>query len=418
MIVDWGLLINDNAVASVIGNEYAHFATPVTESLVVFLSGLPEACQATILAQQAVLPSTTSFSQRLAQLASNCPVLHKMGQILARDRRLSPVLRERLQQLESLPSSMAHDTILGILTHELGALDQIGITLLPPAIAEASVAVVIGFQQTEGKGPRDGVLKILKPGIEERLDRELELAERVGAHLDQRCDELQIPHLDYQETFRQIRDRLQWEVRLDQEQRHLEQAGAFYADDPRVQIPKLLDHCSPRVTAMQRVIGHKVTDHSSVSMSGRGRLAEIVTESLVAKPIFARDSRALFHGDPHAGNLFVTQDQRLAILDWSSVGTLGDQERIAIANIMLGAMTLDARQIAQFLVQLAQCPPERKSLYCTIETWLRRIRHGQLPDLHWLLGMLDEAVLTAGLRVGRRPDDFPQGDAYSRRRSP
>ena len=32
---------------------------------------------------------------------------------------------------------------------------------------------------------------------------------------------------------------------------------------------------------------------------------------------------AMFHGDPHAGNLFLTDDNRLAILDWSLVGSLG-----------------------------------------------------------------------------------------------
>ena len=399
-MVDWGLLIDENALASVLGGAYAHFAKPVREALVVFLTGLPEAYQATILAQQVALPSTASFSQRLARLARCCPVLHKLAQVLARDRRLTPELRQQFQQLESLPSSISDETIRAILTHELGSLDQLGITLVPPAIAEASVAVVIGFQQTGAKRAKDGVFKILKPGIEERLDRELELTERVGAHLDQRCDELQIPHLNYQESFELVRDNLQSEVRLDQEQRHLQQARAFYANEPRVQIPILYDHCAARVTAMQRVTGDKVTDNNLDSLSAKRRLAELVIEALIARPIFAKDSRALFHGDPHAGNLFLTKDRRLAVLDWSLVGTLSDKERNAIANIMLAAMTFDTAQIARVLAELAESPPDRASLWSAIDNWLRRIRQGQLPGLRWLLGMLDEAVLTAGLRVG------------------
>ena len=97
-MVDWGLLIDENALASVLGGAYAHFAKPVREALVVFLTGLPEAYQATILAQQVALPSTASFSQRLARLARCCPVLHKLAQVLARDRRLTPELRQQFQQ--------------------------------------------------------------------------------------------------------------------------------------------------------------------------------------------------------------------------------------------------------------------------------------------------------------------------------
>jgi ubiquinone biosynthesis protein len=399
-MVDWGLLIDDNALASVLAGEYDHFATPVREALIVFLEGLPEEHQAAILAQQAALPRTASFSQRLARLARSCPVLHKLAQVLARDRRLAPELRQGFQQLESLPSSISDETIWGILTRELGSLDRLGITLVPPAIAEASVAVVIGFQQTGVEKAPDGVFKILKPGIEERLERELELTERVGAHLDQRCDELRIPHLDYEESFEQVRERLQGEVRLDQEQCHLERARAFYADEPRVQVPSLFDFCTARVTAMQRVTGDKVTNHSLDSLTAKRRLAELVIDALIARPIFSKDNRALFHCDPHAGNLFLTKDRRLAVLDWSLVGTLGEKERIAIAHIMLGAMSLDTAQIARVLAELAERPPDQPALFSAIEAWLRRIRQGQLPGLRWLLGMLDEAVQTAGLRVG------------------
>src|SRR5262249_36595606 len=160
-------------------------------------------------------------------------------------RRLSPELRRHLQELESLPPSIPLATMERILTQELGPLDRLGVTLLPPALAEASVAVVLPFRDDRarpGQGPRAGGFKILKPGIEERLAQELELIERVGAHLDQRCDDLRIPHLDYRESFEQVTDRLRHEICLDHEQSNLEQARAAYADEPRVQIPALFDY--------------------------------------------------------------------------------------------------------------------------------------------------------------------------------
>ena len=172
-MLNWESLIDESALASVLPEDYTHFARPVKDGLTQFLAGLPPQRQADILAEQASLPPTASFSERLGRLAQRCPVLHKLGQVLARDRRLAAELREQLQKLESLPPSLDLETTQQILAEELGPLDRLGVRLMPPAIAEASVAVVIPFQQTgslRAGQPRDGVFKILKPGIEDRQD--------------------------------------------------------------------------------------------------------------------------------------------------------------------------------------------------------------------------------------------------------
>jgi ubiquinone biosynthesis protein len=394
----WESLLDEASLRGVLPPEYVHFARPIRDGLAVFLGGLPDADQAEILRAQAGLPVTATFSQRLGRLARCSPVLQKLGQVLARDQSLALELRLHLRELESLPPTVSLETIQELLTAELGPLDRRGVTLLPPAIAEASVAVVIPFKQ-EGR-ERQGVFKVLKPGIEERLEHELTLLARVGEYLDQRCDELQIPHLDYREAFEQVRDKLLDEVQLEHEQRHLREARTFFADEPRVQIPGLFEHCTSRVTAMERVSGSKVTSHR-LDDSGKKRLAGLLARALIAMPVFSRQHEAMFHGDPHAGNLFLTDDGRLAILDWSLVGRLGEAERSAVAQIILGAVTLDTGHIVAVLELLSD--RERldvAALEPVVEGWLKRIRRGRLPGLSWLVGMLDEATQSARLRVG------------------
>jgi ubiquinone biosynthesis protein len=397
--MDWNVLIDESVLASVLPDEYARFARPVAGALAVFLEGLPAAHQEAVLADQAALAPSATPEERLAALARSCPALHKLGQILARDRRLSPELRRHLQDLESLPPSVPAETIQDILTGELGPLDRLGVTLLPPALAEASVAVVIPFRQVSP--PREGVFKVLKPGIEERLEQELELLEGVGAYLDQRCEESGLPPLDYREAFQQVRDKLRHEYRLDLEQRHLTLARALYEGEPRVQVPALYEYCTRRVTAMERVTGGKVTEHDLAGAGDRRRLARLVVEALIARPVFARAGAALFHADPHAGNLFLTADGRLAVLDWSLVGWLGESERTAMVQVLLGALTLDAERIVAVLEQLAgRRRADRPALKGVVRARLARVRQGQVPGFTWLMGLLDEAVQTARLRVG------------------
>src|SRR6516225_9029108 len=188
-MVNWGLLIDEGAIAAVLPDEYARFRRPVLGALTTFLESLPAGHQEAVLADQAALPPTATASERLFVLARSCPALHKLGQILARDRRLSPELRQHLQGLESLPPSTPLEAVQGTLAQELGPLGRLGVTLEPPALAEASVAVVVPFRDDREGRPRHGVFKVLKPGVAERLDQELELFDRVGAYLDQRCDE-------------------------------------------------------------------------------------------------------------------------------------------------------------------------------------------------------------------------------------
>lgn len=398
--VDWDDLIDDRGFASLLSEGYAHYAIPVKEGLSVFLAGLPEEVQREILTQQAALSLKTTASERLGQLARSCPVLHKLGQILARNHRLSPALRACLQPLESLPPTISIEAIRQILEKELGPLERQGIALGSSPLAEASVAVVAPFEFQGSPSCSHGVFKVLKPGIEERLELELGLLGRVAAHLDDRCHELKIPHVDYRESFRQVSEKLAWEVRLDEEQRHLTTAKQFYSNDSKVQIPAVLEQCTPRVTAMERVFGYKVTDHALNCPSEKRRLARLVAQALISRPIFSKCAKSLFHCDPHAGNLLHTTDGRLAILDWSLVGWLTDEQRIALTQIALSALTLNDEGITMGLEGLANRRGiDRCALQATVRSWLNRLRHGHLLGYSWLVGLLDDAVQRAKLRV-------------------
>ncbi|MGF1581054.1 MAG: AarF/UbiB family protein [Gemmataceae bacterium] len=398
-MINWNILINQSTVATVLPSEYAQYARPVSDALVLFLNGLPTARQSTIFEEQANLPPTTTTSERISLLARGCPALQKLGQVIARDQSILPELRRHLQELESLPPSVPMETIKTELANELGSLESLGISLAENPIAEASVAVVIPFHSSNQT--TEGVFKILKPEIEERLDEDLASFEQIGAYLDQRCDELHIPKFDYQEAFEQVRDKLRHEVRLDLEQHNLTAAKGFYAHEPQVQIPAVLDHCTPRVTAMERVMGVKITDHDRTCLATKSHIAELVSKALIADPVFRKASPSVFHADPHAGNLFLTPDNRLAILDWSLIGSLGERERVCMTQVLLGTLTRNPIRIRTALQGLGdQDRLDRAALGEIVSKCLNETKPGSFPGFARVMGMIDQAVRQAKLRVG------------------
>lgn len=390
----WHTLIDEATLQPLLSAGYARFARPISEALVAFLSGLPLTAQQEIMAAQAALPGTTSTAARVRLLALQCPVLHKLGQALARDRRLDPALRRELRTLETLPPTVPLETIRAALDRELGSLDRLGIRLDTRAIAEASVAVVIGYQDGQGRG----VFKVLKPGIEARLALELALLQRVGTLLDERCDALRIPKIGYEGVFRQVKEKLRDEVRLDIEQHHLTLAADQYAGFRRVQVPRLHAYCTARVTAMERVTGRKISEHGHNDLRNRHDAARLLASTLLSQPLFSTHAQALFHGDPHAGNLLLAPDGRLVLIDWSLAGTLRQRDREAMVHAVLGAMLRDERLVVEMLTTLCDNAPTQKgALRAVVREALGRLGYARLPSFSWLVELLDTAVERAGL---------------------
>jgi ubiquinone biosynthesis protein len=150
---------------------------------------------------------------------------------------------------------------------------------------------------------------------------------------------------------------------------------------------------------MERIIGVKITDHSLECRQARRRLADLVVRALIAYPFLSRAKQAMFHCDPHAGNLFWTHDDRLAILDWSLVSWLDEAELLALVQILQAAAAMDTQRIVNVLIQLSdRRSVNRPALATVVSSHVEKIRHGQVPGLNWFVGLLDEAVQSARLR--------------------
>lgn len=387
------------ATSRLLPDVYAHYLPLFADALRFFLERLSASRLRRILSEQLQLPPSASDAQRLVTLLAHIPALHKLGQIVARDKRLTASFRRWLQRLESMtPHTPALDVVRS-LNEEFNDWKKAGIELETEPLAEGSVAVVTAFTWRHGKTPaRQGVFKLLKPGIERQLEEDLEILGCLGDFLDEDCARYHLPAVDYRDTFNTIRDLLAHEVHLDKEQKHLAEAFRIYGGMQSVVIPALFPFCSPKMTAMERIQGVKVADARVKKVYSRDRLARTVADALIAVPMFSSQTEALFHADPHAGNLFLTTEGRLAILDWSLVGRLAKSARAVLAQLMLGALTLNTESMEEAVEQLTLKKADQPFLREVLCSSLRELRFGRIPGLIWLTRLLDQLVLRAGVR--------------------
>ena len=395
--VDNGLLEMLLRLTELVPPTYAGYRPLLADGLLYFLERLSPIRQQAIFAAQLGLPSNVSRARRMLALFRLCPTLHKLGQVVAHDRRLSLDLRLRLQELETLVPTDSLVAIRPLLERELGQIA--GLQIGRKAIAEASVAVVLPFlwRQAGGTLPQRGVLKILRPGVQDRLNEELAIWPALGGFLEERCAHYGLPVFDYHNTLETVARLLANEVCLDREQTHLSQAADFYACSPDIFIPRLFPFSTPSVTAMERVDGCKVTRQDLPATEMRQR-AERIIKALLAQPFWAcQEAGAVFHADPHAGNLMATPDGRLAIIDWALTTRLSKRQCEAVVQLVLGAVTLNDRRICTAIAVLGQ-PVDDARVQAAVKESIRQVRCGNFPGFGWMTSLMDTLASTSAVR--------------------
>ena len=99
----------------------------LVEGLLYFLNRLPERRRWEIVTAQAAIDAGAAPAVRLVSLLLQCPMLHKLGQVVARQPHLDPALRSRLRSLESLPADTQTVPIVRQLRATLEGASQLAI---------------------------------------------------------------------------------------------------------------------------------------------------------------------------------------------------------------------------------------------------------------------------------------------------
>ena len=389
-------------VSEIVPETYAAFRSAVRDAAVYFLEQLSAERRTELLHAQAALPPDAPTAQRVVVLMHASPSLHKLGQVLARHKALDPAVRARLQQLEMFKTTIDHEIVRAATVAELGdAIARYVIEIDVPGTIEASVAFVVParWRRPGSDVPQDAMLKVVKPGLAVRLAEELDALDRVADYLDDRRAHYGIPAFQYRETFGTVRDLLEGETELIREQQNLRIALKFFARSRDVKIPALLPFCTPRLTAMERIEGIRVTDieKDPGAAKVRRQLAKSVIESLIADAIFSRAATTIFHADPHAGNLFAMPDGRLAILDWSLAAQISKHEREQFVEMFLGAISLSGHRVIKAVRRLATNISDEVAANEAVRQSLRRVRRDQIPGPSWFTDLFED-LMASGVR--------------------
>jgi ubiquinone biosynthesis protein len=124
-----------------------------------------------------------------------------------------------------------------------------------------------------------------------------------------------------------------------------------------IRVPRpVRDYSSKRVLCMEYVHGLKITKLSPLArleLDGSA-LAEELFKAYLKQVLVD----GLFHADPHPGNVFITQDRRIALLDLGMVGHTTPSTRAYLLKVLLAVSESKAEELAGLIRQASQTSDE------------------------------------------------------------
>ena len=331
-------------VDSLVPEAYMKWRPPVRDAMMFVVTHLSPERLAPKLLEQIELPIETPAEVRLLRLIAKVPGLQKLGQVIARNQHLRPALRTALAKLENGIRDVEPEGIRTIIQQNLGPqLKTYAVKIAPAILSEASVSAVVRFtwRNPDTRRRERGVFKVLKPHIPEYFAEDMAYLQGLAQYFGDQHHTYGLEAHLIPDTFRKVQRLLRHEVNFRREQKTLLEAWILYRSIPGVRVPQVIKPlCTRTITALTEEAGIKVTSAAArLPLPGRQKLAEQLVEALVAVPLLAATPDAIFHGDPHAGNLLYNNRTReLTIIDWALRERLNREQRrhLTLLFLMVG----------------------------------------------------------------------------------
>src|SRR5271167_3022511 len=284
------------------------------------------------------------------------PIFVKFGQALSTRRDLLPVdVADELAKLQDrvppFPGEIAVATIEKTFGQPLGEL--FGSFEATP-LAAASIAQVHAATLKNGG---EVVVKILRPGMREVIDLDLEVLDALAKLADQYWQEAR--PVRPIEVVAEYRKTVTDELDLLREAGNAAQLKRNFAGSSLLYVPAIhWDLCRPNIMVMERIHGIIVSQIDELRARGTdiAKLAENGVEIFFTQ-VFRHN---FFHADMHPGNIFVQvddpQNPRYAAVDFGIVGTLQPRDQHYLAENFMAFFDRDYARVAALHVESGWVP--------------------------------------------------------------
>lgn len=279
------------------------------------------------------------------------PTYIKIGQIVSTRKDLFD--DEIIEELSKLRDDVEpfDDTIaMGIIEEELGSsIEDVFSFISSKPIAAASIGQVYEGVLKDGKKV---VIKVQRPGIDNIIKADISILKRISSNLDMFKKDWNI---DIYELISEMEIQLIRELDYKFEAVNGMKLGSIFKHSREVVIPEIYnDYTTKKMLVMEKIEGiclsdidrHNKSDHEKRAIVERG-----------VKSFFRQVMTCgFFHADPHPGNIFIMDDDRIAYVDFGMIGIIDDRTLSYLNQLILSSTNKNIDKIIRVLTDMNALP--------------------------------------------------------------
>ena len=296
---------------------------------------------------------TKPYAVRLREALQELgPIFIKFGQMISMRPDMFPDhIVKGLMPLQDQVQPFSSASARNVIEESLGAsVDVVFSRFDDIPIASASVSQVHNAVLQNGD---DVVVKVLRPGIDKMVDSDLKIM-MMFAWL---FNVFWPKHEQYSaiEVVQSYADTLTNSLDLTVEAASANQFRTLFKDDQFLYVPRVYwEYTRSSVLVMERVSGFPIRDVESIKAAGVDltRLAENIVNSFFVQVFY----HGFFHGDLHPGNLLISEEGTLNIVDFGIMGSLSNVDRNYLADNITAILRRDYKAVVDTHIRSGWAP--------------------------------------------------------------
>jgi predicted unusual protein kinase regulating ubiquinone biosynthesis (AarF/ABC1/UbiB family) len=338
-------------------------------------AGLDEAIEGT----QDVQVSPAKMEELAADVEKMGPTFIKLAQLLSTRADLLPQpYIDALTRLQDKVGPFPFTEVEQIVNTELGVrISKAFSHFESKPIAAASLGQVHRAALRDG---REVVVKVQRPGIREEMSKDMDVLSDMSAFLDSHTEAGR--KYEFTPFLEEFRKNLLRELDYRLEARNLVVFANNLRDFDRIVVPQPVeDYTTSRVLTMDYISGKKITLLSPLAkldLDGY-QLAEHLFQAYLQQILID----GFFHADPHPGNVFLTDDRRIALIDLGMVARVAPRFQESLIQLLLAISEGKGDEAAEITIKLGEPKPgfEEKSFRRAVADLVLENQNAQLENM-------------------------------------
>ncbi|MFZ7113103.1 MAG: ABC1 kinase family protein [Desulfatiglandales bacterium] len=275
------------------------------------------------------------------------PSFVKLGQIMSlRPDLLPPELIVELSKLQDDVAPVKFSQIKETVEKDtMGPLHETFSIFDAEPLAAASISQVHRGVLRDG---RIASIKVQRPGIRSNITADLDILAVIADQLHERIDDLKL--YDLPNLVRVTRRNLLRELDFKREARNMKIASAHNDKNLEIYIPEVYEeYCTEHLLVMEYVQGTKLKELEEGALADPELTAKQGLKAAIKQIL----DDGFFHADPHPGNLLITGDERICLMDWGLTGRLSERDRREIIDLMKSVVDKDGEAMVHAVLRIS-----------------------------------------------------------------